>query len=185
MNRLKNFLSYLICLFIKKNKEETTLLKILPANDECNKADLKNNVLRIACINASNELDEYVILERSMYKKIFCKHKNKSSNAKKRLSIVKISYNGKSIHRAYRSFSINNFSSDYVALTPNSMDLLSVEVSKPVTLSRGCWLKFYWYHPYSATRISFRTGVLAIAISILIAILQSHDEISNFLCSLK
>ena len=106
-----------------------------------------------------------------MYEKIFGKKKIKSSNSKKRLSIVKISYEGKSIHRAFLAVSAKDFDKDYVALTPNSIYELSsdtaiVPLSK-LTVSKGCVWKYYWNNPNAAVRMSFRIGIIGIIASFL------------------
>lgn len=155
-------------------KVTSQLIPILSAGNEgCSRID--EDVLLIQGILSPQELNEYVILESSMYRVLFGEKKIASSRSRKRLSIVKISYEGRSIHRAYRSISARDFTKDYVGLTPASIYELSdgnvIPALSKVTLSKGCWWNFYWEHPNAAVRISFIMGVIGITISILLSII--------------
>ncbi len=72
------------------------LITILPARTTPSKT-FEEDVLRFPYILSPRELDEYVVLESSMYQKLFGRTKISSSKSKKRLSIVKVSYDGQSI----------------------------------------------------------------------------------------
>ena len=150
------------------------LVKILPANGSTSN-HLDVDTLRICNISSPKELDEYVVFQSSMYGKIFGEKKIKASNSKKRLSIVKICYEGRSIHRAYLSASAKDFDKDYVALTPNSIYELSSEKAivplSKVTVCKGCVWKFYWNNPNAAVRMSFRIGIIGIIASVMAAFL--------------
>lgn len=145
------------------------LIKILPAGSASSNS-LKDDVLRLTGISSPRELDDYVVLESHMYKEIFGEKKITAKGSHKRLSVVKICYDGQSIHRAYLSCSTEGFGKDFVALTPNSIYELSKNAAIPlgteVTLSRGCRLLFYFYHPNAAVRMSFRIGILGIIATI-------------------
>ena len=156
------------------------LVKILPAgNSDSNTFDA--DTLRLTGISSPRELDEYVVLESHMYKDIFGESKISAKRSRKRLSIVKICYNGKTIHRAYLSTPAKGFGKNHVALTPNSIYELSQGESIPlqtdVTLGRGCWWKYYWSNPNAAVRMSFRVGVIGIITTILL----SYNAIGNLI----
>ena len=159
----------------KKNYSEGKLLKILPASG-ASANHLDTDALRLVNISSPRELDEYVILQSSLYEAIFGKKKIKTSNSKKRLSIVKICHEGKCIHRAYLSVSANGFDKNYVALTPNSIYELSkdnvIEALSNVCISKGSRWTFYWNNPVSAVRMSFRIGVIGIIVSALFGIVS-------------
>ena len=118
------------------------LIPILSA-DKPGSNRIDEDVLLIQSITSPRELNEYVILESSMYRTLFGKKKIASNRSRKRLSIVRISYDGRSIHRAYRSIPARNFTKDYVGLTPDSISELSDGTGIPalseVTLGKGCW----------------------------------------------
>ena len=149
------------------------LIPILSA-DKPGSNRIDEDVLLIQGITSPRELNEYVILESSMYRTLFGKKKIASNRSRKRLSIVKISYGGRSIHRAYRSIPARNFTKDYVGLTPDSISELSDGTGIPalseVTLGKGCWWNYYWEHPNAAVRMSFRMGIFSISISIILAL---------------
>lgn len=155
----------------KKKREKGKLLKILPANG-AGKNIADNDCLRLINISTPKELDEYVLLHSSIYEKIFDIKKKDTSRSNKQLSIVKVCFNGKCVHRAYLYVPATNFNGNCVALTPNSINELSCEKelvpSGEVVVSKGCRWMFYWYHPNAAVRMSFRIGLLGIFIAILL-----------------
>ena len=154
--------------------KEANLLKILPDSKSASNY-LDKDTLRIANIGSSKEFDEYVVLHSSMYEAIFGEKKAKAKRSKKLLSVVRICYEGKSIHRAYRSVSAKDFGKDYVALTPNSIYELcqnSSEAPDKVSVSKGCWWMYYWHNPVAAVRMSFRVGIVGILFTIIMSILS-------------
>lgn len=154
-----------------KSKEcEVSLFMILPSG--ANSKPSNNKILRVPNISSPKELDEYVLMYSGMYEAIFCKKMKNSNKSQKRLSIVKIKCGDNSIHRAFRSSPITGLNDGYAALTPNSISLLTAkdENQKPTTaiVSKGCWWKYYWNHPNAAVRMSFRIGVIGIAVTIIL-----------------
>ncbi len=147
---------------------EANLVKILPDSKSVSNY-LDKDTLRIANIVSSKEYDEYVVLHSSMYKAIFGEKKAEARRAKKQLSVVKICYEGRSIHRAYRSIPAEDFGKDYVGLTPNSIYELcqnSSEPPKKVSISKGCRWMYYWHNPVAAVRMSFRIGIIGILFTV-------------------
>lgn len=162
---------YNSCKFCKPGE----LVIILPTNGS-NSNIFEEGVLRLCNISSPKELDEYVILQSSMYEKIFGEKKVNASKSNKRLSIVKICYEGESIHRAYLSASAKDFDKDYVALTPNSIYELSngkaiIPLSK-VTICKGCVWMYYWNNPNAAVRMSFRIGMIGIMLTLLLFLVE-------------
>lgn len=155
----------------QKNKIKVKVLKILPAFTT-NKSMVNNDALRLANISTPKELDEYVVLHSSMYEKIFKRKKMDASRSKKQLSVVKVCYEGKSIHRAYLYVPASNFNSNYIALTPNSINELicgkEIDSLGAFVVCRGCRWIYYWHHPNAAVRMSFRIGLFGIFIAILL-----------------
>jgi len=152
---------------------EANLVKILPDSKSVSNY-LDKDTLRVANIVSSKEYDEYVVLHSSMYEAIFGEKKAKAKRSKKLLSVVRICYEGKSIHRVYRSLPAKDFGKDFAALTPNSIYELcqdSSEAPKKVSVSKGCWWMYYWYNPVAAVRMSFRVGVVGILFTIIMSIL--------------
>ncbi len=122
-------------------------------------------------------LGDVVIVTPGNYEKIFGKTKSASSTEKKLLSVVKIEYvdatNRKMvIHRRCYCLAAAGFSQDMAALTHPSINILaggqgvSSIQGKEVKLSKGCWLPYYWYHPFHATRITMRLGLPSLILAI-------------------
>lgn len=154
------------------NCNKGKLVKILPAGLS-NTNSFSNDTLFLGRITSPRELDEYVVLESHMYQEIFKVKKLSASDSRKRLSIVKICYGGRSIHRAYLSAPAGGFTKEHVALTPNSIYELSpgekIPLLSELTLTKGCWWKFYLNHPNAAVRMSFRIGVIGILFTIILS----------------
>ena len=146
------------------------LVKILPAGNS-NSNSFVNDTLCLTSISSSRELDEYVVLESHMYKEIFGEKKITAKSSRKRLSVVKISYEGRSIHRAFYSAPAKGFGKEHVALSTSSIYELSqgkqIPLLADVTLGKGCLWHYYWYNPNAAVRMSFRIGVFGIAFTII------------------
>lgn len=168
----KCFSKFINCIknCLKREDNEVAILKILPSGTKPHPSS--NNVLRVPNISSPKELDEYVLMYSGMYEKIFHKKMKNSNKGRKRLSIVKIKCGSNSIHRAFMSSPISGLKDGFAALTPNSVYLLTAkdENQKPTTaiVSKGCWWIYYWNHPNAAVRMSFRVGIIGIAITIIL-----------------
>ncbi len=143
------------------------VVRIKPSDS--NKNICENKILRIAGINMPSEVDGDVFLMSTAYRNIFGRPRKDSSSSKKCLSVVKVSANGRSIYRAYRSIPAENFTKDYVALTSKSIGMLAKDGIDPteVLLTPGCRFLFYWNHPDLAIRLSIKLGMLSIALALL------------------
>ena len=150
--------------------------KVLP-NSSGEKNCFANRILRLIGINNASDVDGEVLMISNCYKDVFEKRKKNTDDSNKRLSIVKITANGKSIHRSYKCVSAKDFSGDYVALSPNSIMLLNDKDGiepEEAELCEGSWFPFYWYHPDKAVRLSFKLGLISLLmgfISIVISII--------------
>ena len=123
----------------------------------------------IAYLPQGAKLEYYidsVVLHKDMYKMIFRKTKRTSGLESKLLSVVKITFNGKSIHR--RFCSLSSMKKDYVALSCDSLLMLDSDIStiNTVVLSKGSKFCYFWNHPFNATRISMRIGTVSIAFAV-------------------
>ena len=149
---------------------EGTLVKLQPSNGS-NTNTFADGVLRLCSISSSKEMDEYVVLQSQMYQEIFKGKKIDADDDHKRLSVVKICCGGKTIHRAYRSEPAKGFNKGHVALSTNSIYLLSQGKELPpgtkVCLSKGSKWIFYWDNPNAAVRMSFRIGTIGIVVSLI------------------
>lgn len=165
------------------------IYKIHSTNREDSFVDTSKNELRLNDIAHETELDKFVVLWSTpfdeevngkkeltnLHKKIFGKFKK---DYKRTVSLVKImSSNGKTICREFQGRSTSNFSNDMVALTPNTMKLLSHiddkdQMSPPHWLELSPanwidWILFFWSHPDKAIMISVRFGLFSIALSVI------------------
>ena len=123
-----------------------------------------------------NEYDDKVILSGDLYKELFGKPRYMSSSQKKLLSVVKISTpDGQSIHRAFMGVKgVEHFDEHQVALSPNSIRLLTSKHGKEhpeyiheVIVTRGSRFLYFLNHPYHATRISMRIGLIGIIVGLI------------------
>lgn len=150
--------------------------KVLPDSSAA-KNCFANGELRLIGINNASDVDGEVLMISNCYKDVFEKRKKNTDDSKKRLSIVKITANGKSIHRSYKCVSATDFIRNYVALSPNSIMLLNDKDGnepKEVELCEGSRIPFYWYHPDKAVRLSFKLGFISLLmgfISIIISVI--------------
>ena len=111
------------------------------------------------------DLECCAYLHPTVYEKIFRKKKKEASQSDQRLSIMKIKNSNRCIYRKYSGKTVEGLTHDYIVISGNSAQQLNFEKDeeKIVTVSKGYWLPFYWYHSNSATRMSFRIGMLGFA----------------------
>lgn len=129
--------------------------------------------------DAHEMLDKAIFWSRD-YTSIFGKTLKDSNDSSKRLSIVKISYNGKSIYRQYIAHP--KMEKAYIGLSPRSIRMLGNighNDSLKISVKKGCAICFYWTHPDNATRISVRLGFLSLVLGLL-SIIQSILNIIGY-----
>ena len=129
-------------------------------------------VLQLPPGELPRDYDDVAFLNNRTYSEIFGEKRANSSKEKKLLSVVKITCDGKSIHRAYRCSA--NMTKNTVALTQNSQRLLfgSLTNTDDVTILKGSKFIYFWNHPFHATRISMRLGVYSVALAIVSIIIS-------------
>lgn len=128
--------------------------------------------------------EDSVYMTPNSYQSVFGESRKDASRRMKRLSVVKISpkSGGYTIYRKYvfnPSFKL--LEDGNVALNPASIREMcgkgqsnSDLVGGDVVVSKGCCFMYYWNHPFHATRVSMRLGVVSVllaVISIIIALL--------------
>ena len=106
---------------------------------------------------------------KGSYYRIFKKDKGKTSQRKQRLSTIRISCGKRKIYRQYAARSIDKLVGGCVGLSPNSwQQLLLKEVpAKIVRVEKCCNFWFFWNHPNSATRISYKLGIIGALLAII------------------
>ncbi|MBR4838642.1 MAG: hypothetical protein IK004_09510 [Bacteroidales bacterium] len=142
---------------------------ILPTNQPGD-SYIKDDKMFLKDISTISEADGDAVFQSSTYSEIFGFTRKRSKIGKKRLSIVKISANGESIHRAFKSEAVNGIKKDMVGLSPSSIRLLSDRDGKNPTVVEveiGGMFPFYWEHPDKAIRISFKLGLLSLLLGVL------------------
>lgn len=154
------------------------LLAAVPqSGPNCEGPHIEKDTLYLDNYYTTAELNDAVIVIPKAYKDIFGKAKALSSTGKKLLSIVKIEYSDTTnrkmvIHRRCYCLMVKDFTTDMAALTHPSINILAGDqggssiLGKEVKLSKGCWLPYYWYHPFLATRITMRLGLPSLILAI-------------------
>ena len=162
------------------------ILEIQPTNDSENSVKITENKqqLLLQDIRHSSELDNFVVLSSKfsgdkenqiyLHEIIFGK---KKKDYKRTVSIVKIKAdNRKTIYREYQGRAVSGFEYDMVALSLNSIKLLShiddedqMSPPKLLELSSANWIDrilFYFNHPDKAIMLSVRMGLLSIVLGV-------------------
>ena len=126
-----------------------------------------DDVLPLPVGEFPRDYDDVALFHSSEYAKIFGEKRAESCDEQKLLSVVKITYGGKSTHRAYRCSP--KLRKDEVALSANSQRLLygKIDNAGEVTITNGSKFRYFWDHPFHATRISMRLGVVSVLFAIL------------------
>ena len=159
------------------------ILKILPSPPSANKNSISQGVLYLKDITFTSEVAAEAYFTTHVYKDFFGKNRKSDKDDNKKLAIVKISANGKSIYRSYRSCTTEGFNKDSVALSPESIRLLTDkngENPKTVTISKGCRLPFYYNHPDNAIRLSFKLGAISIIMGIVSILISAITGLFSF-----
>ena len=122
-----------------------------------------------------NNIDA-IILAFKDFKDIFKVDKPKAPMCIKRLPVVKITFNNKSIYRRYYGSSSLS-GTEKAALNYSSLyelvdDSLAEIKGQTVQISKGRRFPYYWNHPFHATRVSFRLGLISISIAVVSLLLS-------------
>lgn len=144
---------------------------LLTRDSTKDKVSVDINGCYLYCTQSVQQNIDAVFLAPKDYELIFGFKKAKMSLAKKRLSVIRISFDGKHISRRYLGESklkctecaALNYSSLLELVNESSSEVIGHEV----TLSKGSRFDYYWNHPFHATRISFRLGIISIALAVI------------------
>lgn len=113
--------------------------------------------------------------QANAYKDIFKKKKQDAPQNEQRLSVVKICRCDRKIYRKYVAKSPTGLKKDDIVISLNASQQLGIkkeDTDKYVCVMKSYWLPFYWYHSNSATRISFRVGLVSMFIGLLGVVLS-------------
>ena len=123
----------------------------------------------LECDDPNLDMEALAVFNAMEYKDIFHQYKKEKSQRLQRLSVVRISKDGRSIYRKYQSHSITGLGNDCIGLSPDSFTELGLEEkdNQRVRVKKSYWLPFFWYHSNSATRVSFRFGLIALIVAII------------------
>lgn len=113
--------------------------------------------------------------QANAYKDIFKKKKKDAPQNEQRLSVVKICRCNRKIYRKYITKSPKGLTKDDIVLSLNACQQLGIkkdDTDKNVCVMKSWWFPFYWYHSNSATRISFRVGLISLFIGLLGVVLS-------------
>lgn len=148
------------------------------------KSDKESDQYNVYLDNYSSveKLDEAVLMTADNYKEIFGYKKSVVSQEKKLISILRIKSvdSGYIIRRKYMKSLFSGISKEELCLSPLSISLLSDSdnssiVGHNVEVSKGSLydvFRFYWDHPFHATRISYRLGLPSLLLSIISLVLS-------------
>jgi hypothetical protein len=119
------------------------------------------------------------------YVELFGKKRSRD-NANKLLAIVRLAYKNRVIRRRYKCDQSLCLSDKQVGLTSESVRTLFDDMNaseKDATVSKGnIWdaFMYYWEHPFHATRISFKVGILSFVIGAFSMILSAISLLEFF-----
>lgn len=120
-----------------------------------------------------------VFLSSGDYHYLFKEKRYKDVKRRRRFAVVKITcYIGGHLYSIHRRYEGNKALDDKRSIAMNfgsCNELLPVKVEdwlgKPVHISKGSYIKYYWNCPVHATRIGVRLGCLSLALGLLSIIL--------------
>jgi len=102
------------------------------------------------------------------FKQIFGKTRHKQSQTTQiSKRVVKITNGKKSIYRLYESNP--NLAANEIAMTYESKRLLGIAQipsTETLDITKGCRFMYFWMHPNSAARISFKLGFVSCVLAI-------------------
>lgn len=160
-------------------KNEFTLFSIDSAKQ---KRGLDKDSFHYHYADSLAKLEDFAIMYRGDYERLFHVSRDKADNRLKRLSVVKITYidkngNDYSIYRKFRPCDNEAFKG-CVAVSYHSLLFLKEDretiLGEKVQIEKSCPCQYYRNHPNEVVLFSYRTSVLSIALgflSLLIAIL--------------
>lgn len=178
---------------------EFEVVVVIPYDSNHSKRMCENRVLYVEDVES---FQDTIVLHSSSFKNVFnipkYQYFQKWYNFSRRCPVVKISYGNRTIYRRVELLSVSGFKQHYAGLTNKSLGELSQIIydnkgnnksDKPkkgsrITIKPGSTLLYYWQHPNSATRMSFRIGLPSLIISIVSLICSLISPIKEFVNSI-
>ncbi len=118
------------------------------------------------------EIEDSAFFSPGNYKSIFGKERKEEGKKRKLIAIVRIQ-NGR--HVIYRKYMYDRnivglYDNEHIGLTFSSLRLLAAKGQdaysvKKVDVLPGSWFMYYCNHPFHATRVAFRVGLISLIIS--------------------
>ena len=152
-------------------KKKLIAINFPPKNTSCALLGVQgNNLYWDKC--GDEALEDSAYMSSASYREIFGKNRSRANRFMKRLAVVKI-HSSKTKRSIYRKYvysplfaGLNNSS---IALNPSSIRELGDNdelVGRPITVSPGSVFLYYWNHPFHATRISMKLGIVSIFLAL-------------------
>lgn len=117
--------------------------------------------------------EDVVWFSNKQYFEIF-KKKRSTDYKNKLLAIVRLEYQDRRIRRRYKYNPILRLNNNQLGLTSESVRILFDDMpdisNEIIKVSMGnIWdtIMFYWNHPFHATRISFKIGIISLIIGVI------------------
>lgn len=158
-------------------------LLVISKNGTSIGVDTTKRLLNLGSDIILSEYDECAVMMPTLYDRI-CNRKTDDDNKKIDVNkYIKVTYQGNSIYRLCRGEIANGLNKDHIALTSASIRKLRAtgdhridSITVEVTQSWWYWFPFYWYHPFHATRIAMRVGILSLIAGVASIILFALDK---------
>lgn len=126
-------------------------------------------------VDNEEKLKEYqdkVLLENSMYEKLFGKPFVEFGFAPWKRKIVKIEFKGRKIYRMFVGGNAKGVKDKELGLTLGSVYLLFLndadwKDSEKIKPDKGSKFLFYWNHPKHNVRVAFKLGFISVVLGII------------------
>ena len=153
-------------------RKDYTLYSLRPIPNGGKRIDEERHIFY--CVDSLAAFEDEVIMSIKDYPLVFQTYRNWASKSKKRLSVVKITYEDKtgtkrSIYRKFRPCYDDNFQG-CVAVTTHSFLFLKVDDNlvqgEKVTVRKSTAWRFYCNHPNEIVHMTFRLGILSFGLAL-------------------
>ena len=129
----------------------------------------KNEKNYVICDDCALDSEGRAVFNPQAFKDIFGTKKSEMSQSKQRGCVVRIANGNRKIFRKFQAHSVDDLKKDCVALSLNAWYELGIAKNDPPTVSvkKSWFFPYFLHHPNSATRISFKLGILALFFAII------------------
>lgn len=107
-------------------------------------------------------LHDKILLENSVYKKIFGKQIAPEAHRPWKRGIVRIKASGKSIFRLFNGGNMFKIKATEAGIMSSDYHGLELKKGSEIEISRGSRLLFYWNHPNHLNRSAFKLGLVSL-----------------------